>query len=177
MGMHGRTSSRQVLAEVLAAFAAGDDCSGPPQPPRRRALAPTEQHRPAVHHPAQRRSPLLPQHPLPRSGSWTLPVLLGKRKQQHCRIAHGAAVHPQCGAGGRGGLTEPSRCQGFATYESHEGERPMAWGNLCGGWSGKSRRRGCQAVAWHKWRWRFEGGMQHLPAPVRLRSLNPGPWN
>jgi hypothetical protein len=25
-----------------------------------------------------------------------------------------------------GGVTEPFRCQGFATYESHEGERPMA---------------------------------------------------
>jgi hypothetical protein len=45
--------------------------------------------------------------------------------------------------------TEPFVCQGFATYESHEGERPMAWGNLCGGWSGRSRRRGCTAVAWH----------------------------
>ena len=29
--------------------------------------------------------------------------------------------------GGRaGGVTEPFRCLGFATYESHEGERPMA---------------------------------------------------
>ena len=45
--------------------------------------------------------------------------------------------------------TEPFVCLGFARYESHEGERPMAWGNLCGGWSGRSRRRGCQAVAWH----------------------------
>jgi len=48
-----------------------------------------------------------------------------------------------------GGPTEPFVCLGFATYESHEGERPMAWGNLCGGWSGRSRRRGCTAVAWH----------------------------
>jgi hypothetical protein len=45
--------------------------------------------------------------------------------------------------------TEPFVCLGFATYKSHEGERPMAWGNLCGGWSGRSRRRGCTAVAWH----------------------------
>ena len=29
--------------------------------------------------------------------------------------------------GGRaGGVTEPLRCLGFARYESHEGERPMA---------------------------------------------------
>ena len=49
-----------------------------------------------------------------------------------------------------GGPTEPFVCLGFAIYESHEGERPMAWGNLCGGWSGRSRRRGYQAVAWHK---------------------------
>ena len=29
--------------------------------------------------------------------------------------------------GGRaGGVTEPFRCLGFARYESHEGERPMA---------------------------------------------------
>jgi hypothetical protein len=40
--------------------------------------------------------------------------------------------------------TEPFVCLGFATNESHEGERPMAWGNLCGGWSGRSRRRGCR---------------------------------
>ncbi len=26
-----------------------------------------------------------------------------------------------------GGPTEPFVCLGFATYESHEGERPMAW--------------------------------------------------
>jgi hypothetical protein len=41
-----------------------------------------------------------------------------------------------------GAPTEPFVCLGFATYESHEGERPMAWGNLCGGSSGRSRRRG-----------------------------------
>ena len=26
----------------------------------------------------------------------------------------------------QGGVTEPFRCLGFAVYESHEGERPMA---------------------------------------------------
>jgi len=41
-----------------------------------------------------------------------------------------------------GAPTEPFVCLGFAAYESHEGERPMAWGNLCGGSSGRSRRRG-----------------------------------
>ncbi|QVL54505.1 MAG: DUF3427 domain-containing protein [Cyanobium sp. M30B3] len=29
------------------------------------------------------------------------------------------------------------------------GERAMARRSLCGGWSGRSRRRGYQAVAWH----------------------------
>jgi hypothetical protein len=29
-------------------------------------------------------------------------------------------------AGRAGGVTEPFRCLGFASYESHEGERPMA---------------------------------------------------
>jgi hypothetical protein len=48
-----------------------------------------------------------------------------------------------------GAPTEPFVCLGFARYESYEGERPMAWGNLSGGCSGRSRRRGCQAVAWH----------------------------
>ena len=41
-----------------------------------------------------------------------------------------------------GAPTEPFVCLGFARYEGHEGERPMAWENLCGGWSGRSRRRG-----------------------------------
>ena len=54
-------------------------------------------------------------------------------------------VREQCKQDGRPGApTEPFVCLGFATYESHEGERPMAWGNLCGGWSGRSRRRGCR---------------------------------
>ena len=48
-----------------------------------------------------------------------------------------------------GAPTEPFVCLGFARYEGHVGERPMAWGNLCGGWSGRSRRRGSQAIAWH----------------------------
>ena len=43
-----------------------------------------------------------------------------------------------------GAPTEPFVCLGFARYEGHVGERPMAWGNLCGGWSGRSRRRGCR---------------------------------
>ncbi|MFM9101050.1 MAG: hypothetical protein ACKOPS_06795 [Cyanobium sp.] len=36
-------------------------------------------------------------------------------------------VREQRRQGGRGGgVAEPFRCLGFATYESHEGERPMA---------------------------------------------------
>jgi hypothetical protein len=38
-------------------------------------------------------------------------------------------------------------------WESHEGERPMARGNLCGGWRSPSRRGGCRG-----WGWRFNGG-------------------
>jgi hypothetical protein len=37
-----------------------------------------------------------------------------------------------------GAPTESFVCLGFARYESHEGERPMARGNLYGGWSGRS---------------------------------------
>jgi Domain of unknown function (DUF3427) len=49
--------------------------------------------------------------------------------------------------GGRsGGITEPFRYLGFAVYKGHEGERPMARGNLCAGWSGRSRRPGCQLL-------------------------------
>ena len=61
-----------------------------------------------------------------------------------------------------GAPTEPFVCLGFARYESHEGERPIAWGNLCGGWSGRSQRRGCQAVAWHSSGvGGLRGGVQH----------------
>ena len=52
----------------------------------------------------------------------------------------------------RGSPTEPFVCLGFASYESHERERILfvhQW-RFAGGWSGRSRRRGCQAVAWHK---------------------------
>ena len=48
-----------------------------------------------------------------------------------------------------GAPTEPFACLGFARYESHEGERPMARGNLCGGSSARSRRLGCTAVVLH----------------------------
>jgi len=42
------------------------------------------------------------------------------------------------------GVTEPFRCLGFATDESHEGERiwfACEW-RSAGDWSGRSRRRG-----------------------------------
>ena len=50
-----------------------------------------------------------------------------------------------------GGITEPFRCLGFATYESHEGERiwfVTEW-RSAGGWNGRFRRRGCTAVVSH----------------------------
>jgi hypothetical protein len=54
-------------------------------------------------------------------------------------------VREQRNQDGRPGApTEPFVCLGFARCERHEGERPMAWGYLCGGWSGRSRRRGCR---------------------------------
>ena len=84
-----------------------------------------------------------------------------------CRCAEACGyVREQRKQDGRPGApTEPFGCLGFARYESHEGERPMAWGNLCGGWSGRSWRCGCTAVLLHtscclavqRW-WRFEGG-------------------
>ncbi len=48
-----------------------------------------------------------------------------------------------------GAPTEPFVCLVGARYEGHEGERPMAWGNLCGGSSGRSRQPGCTAVVLH----------------------------
>jgi hypothetical protein len=55
-----------------------------------------------------------------------------------------------------GGVTEPFRCLGFATYESHEGERPMA-GDFSGVAAGAADSGGVAAwllcgtpaVAWH----------------------------
>jgi hypothetical protein len=44
----------------------------------------------------------------------------------------------------QGGITEPFVCLGLARYESHEGERPMAGPFGGGGWSGRSRQRGCR---------------------------------
>ena len=61
------------------------------------------------------------------------------------------------------GLRHAGLRPGSARYESHEGERPMARGNLCGGWSARSRRRGCQAVAWHK---SGVGGLRHRQEPL-----------
>ena len=67
--------------------------------------------------------------------------------------------------GRAGGVTEPFRCLGFATYESHEGERPMAirwrlereipavWIPGCC----LAKRRG----------WRFEGGARLVTKPPR----------
>jgi hypothetical protein len=83
-------------------------------------------------------------HHLPHHPSRGSRVLL-------CRYAEACGyVREQRKQDGRPGApTEPFVCLGFATYDSHEGERPMAWGNLCGGWSGRSRRRGCQAVVLH----------------------------
>ena len=63
--------------------------------------------------------------------------------------------------GGRaGGVTEPFRCLGFASYESHEGERPMAirW----------RLERPIPAGGCRGWGWRFENsqtGLTNGPAP------------
>ncbi|MFN9644554.1 MAG: hypothetical protein ACK6BG_05390 [Cyanobacteriota bacterium] len=53
----------------------------PLDPPRRRAPAPEQRHRPALHHPAQKRSPLLPLHPLPPPGPRSLLYERAQRKQ------------------------------------------------------------------------------------------------
>ena len=62
-----------------------------------------------------------------------------------------------------GAPTEPFVCRGFASYESYEGERILfvhQW-RFAGGWSGRSRRRGCQAVD------RYSSGVGGL-GPARL---------
>jgi hypothetical protein len=63
-------------------------------------------------------------------------------------------------------VTEPFVCLGFARYESHEGERPMAGGNSgvaagAGDSVGMAARLLCgtPAVPRDPWRWRFEGGL------------------
>jgi hypothetical protein len=66
----------------------------PLDPPRRRARSPSQRHRPAVHHPAQKRGPLLPLHPLPRPGPWPIAVPLGKPEHHHRRLPHQPAHHP-----------------------------------------------------------------------------------
>ena len=70
-----RVPGHYTRAEIEAAHCYGEACGLrrahhriPLEPPRRGALAPSQRHRPAVHHPAQKRSPLLPLHPLPRPG-------------------------------------------------------------------------------------------------------------
>jgi hypothetical protein len=60
-----------------------------------------------------RRPPLARTQP-DRPGPRPVPVPLGKPEHHHRRL-------PQ-----RPDVTEPFRCLGFARYESHQGERPMA---------------------------------------------------
>jgi predicted RNase H-like HicB family nuclease len=67
---------------------------------------------------------------LPRALPVPLPV------HGHCSRAVIEAAYCYADACGFGVLTtdaptEPFVCLGFATYESHEGERPMAWGASC----------------------------------------------
>jgi hypothetical protein len=82
-----------------------------------------------------------------------MPVPLGEPEHPHPPSQVLLLVREHRKQAGRpSGVTEPFRCLGFATDESHEGagilfvqERRSA-----GGLSGRSRRRGYPAVAWHK---------------------------
>jgi hypothetical protein len=177
--VHGRYSR----AEIEAAHCYGEACGLwraqhriPLDPLRRRALAPSQRHRSAVHHPAHKREALF--SPSTRYRDLALgPALFhwesqstttaasptGQRYIHHaergsrvllCRCAEACGyLREQRKQDGRTGApTEPFVCLGFARYEGHEGERILffhQW-RFAGGWSGRSRRPGCQAVAWHK---------------------------
>jgi len=96
---------RQELRQLLELLAARADHRlhplpwALPVPLRGRGLARTQPVRPAVHHPQQERSPLLPHHPHPRPGPRAVPLPLGEPEHHHRRLAHRAAVHPPPGAG------------------------------------------------------------------------------
>ena len=129
----------------------------PLDPPRRGALAPAQRHRPAVHHPAQKRSPLLPLHPLPRT--WP--------SAHRCSTGKARAPPPRPRPLASGISTTLSAAQGCCCSCASNANRTAApaappkrlcvWGlpamkatkasgrwRFAGGWSGSSRRRGCR---------------------------------
>jgi len=140
--VHGRYSR----AEVLAAFAAVDD-RGAPRSHREGVLwhealfSPTTRYRdlalgPSLFH-------------WESQSTTTASSPTGQRYIHHA--ARGSRVllfvREQRRVDGRpGGVTEPFRCLGFATDESHEGDRiwlVQEW-RSAGGWSGRSRWGGCR---------------------------------
>ena len=151
----------------------------PLDPPRRRALAPDHNVRPAVHHAAQKRSLFCPSTSYrdlalgPSLFHWesqsttTAASATGQRYLHH--EARGSRVLLFVREQRRQGtVTEPFVCLGFARYASHEGERiwlVQEW-RSAGGWSGRFRWGGCQAVPRHPWRWRFEGAVQMTSGSV-----------
>ena len=73
------------------------------------------------------------------------------RRSQVLLLMHVAAGFCAAVQRWQGTVTEPFVCLGFATYESHEGERTALaeeW-RSAGGWSGRFWRRGCTAVVCH----------------------------
>ncbi len=109
---------RQELRQLLELLAARADHRlhplpwALPVPLRRRALARIQPVRPAVRHPQEERSPLLPHHPLPRPGPRAVAVPLGKPEHHHRRLANGAAVSPPRGAGVAGALVRAPAAAG-----------------------------------------------------------------
>jgi hypothetical protein len=67
----------------------------------------------------------------------------------------------------QGTVTEPFVGLGFVRYESHEG---IGRWRSAGGWSGRSRRCGCQAVAWHSG---GVGGLKGAERQVGRHLANP----
>jgi hypothetical protein len=162
--VHGRCSR----AEIEAAHCYGEACGLqraqhriPLDPLRRRALAPSQRHRSAVHHPAHKREALFSPSTRYRdlalgpslfhweSQSTTTAASTGQRYFHYASRGSRVLlfVREQRKQDGRAGApTEPFVCLGFARYESHEGERILfvhQW-RFAGGWSGRSRRRGCR---------------------------------
>jgi hypothetical protein len=173
--VHGRTCREEACAEVLAAYCCAEalrlrcrrrPARRPPQPPRGRALAPA--HRCGaftgplfitLRKSEALFSPTTRYHDLalgPSLSHWesqsttTAASATGQRYIHH--EARGSRVLLFVREQRRkGGVTEPFVRLGFARYESHEGERIWfvpEW-RFAGGWSGRSRRRGYQAVVSH----------------------------
>jgi len=153
--MHGRTDREECRAEVLAAFAAVDDRGTPrshregvlwQQPTAIDLLFITLRKCEALFSPTTRYRDLALGPSLFHWESQSTTAAASPTGQRTIHLeARGSRVLLFVREQRKhGGVTEPIVCQGFARYESHEGERiwlAAEW-RSAGGWSGRSRRRG-----------------------------------